>query len=205
MSISPGTLNALKLAGGWCLGAVLVAGTLVYRDEIFSAGGAVSGSSELTQQSQSPSPSPQPRAEPVRRVAEVEDTRSSRLGSERMAQIRPSAGGHHRVRAYINGRSVDVLVDTGATVVALSYEDARAAGLRLFDSDFTHESRTANGRARVAPVMLDNVSIGEVSVSNVRAVVFEESNPIGTTLLGMSFLGRLSKFEIRQGVLTLIE
>ena len=68
---------------------------------------------------------------------------------------------------------VDVLVDSGASIVALSYDDASARALNVRDSDYTQRVSTANGLARVAPVMLDRVSIGDITVRNVPAAVTE--------------------------------
>ena len=65
------------------------------------------------------------------------------------------------------------MVDTGASIVALTYEDAERAGVYVRDSDFTQRVRTANGMARVAPVTLDRVSIGDITVRNVPAAVSE--------------------------------
>ena len=65
-------------------------------------------------------------------------------------QLRPDRIGHHMARIEINGRSLDAMVDTGATVVVLTYEDARRAGIHVEPQDFTRTSRTANGIARVA-------------------------------------------------------
>ena len=73
----------------------------------------------------------------------------------------------------INGRSVDAMVDTGASIVALSWDDAERAGLYIRDSDYTQRVNTANGLARIAPVMLDRVSIGDITVRNVPAAVSE--------------------------------
>ncbi len=72
------------------------------------------------------------------------------------------------------------------------------------DSDYTHRVNTANGPARVAPVTLDRVSIGDITVRNVPAAV-SEPGKLGTSLLGMSFLGRLQQIDIRSGVLVLKE
>ena len=83
------------------------------------------------------------------------------------------------------------MVDTGASLVALTYEDASRAGIYVRDRDFTQLVRTANGIARVAPVTLDRVSIGDITVRNVPASV-SERGMLGTTLLGMSFLKRLT-------------
>ena len=82
------------------------------------------------------------------------------------------------------------MVDTGASQVALTFEDASRAGIYVRDRDFTQQVRTANGVARVAPVTLDRVSIGDITVRDVPASV-SERGMLGTTLLGMSFLKRL--------------
>ena len=96
------------------------------------------------------------------------------------------------------------MVDTGATMIALTYEDAERAGLSLKNSDFTQAVTTANGVARVAPVTLDRVSIGDITVRNVPAAVAERGR-LKTSLLGMTFLSRLSRFDMRSGILVLQE
>lgn len=110
--------------------------------------------------------------------------------------------GHYHVDADINGRSVAVLVDTGASVVALTAEDADVAGIFVTDSDFTGRIMTANGSARVAPVLLDEVSIGDITVRDVRAVV-SEPGALSVSLLGMTFLNQLDRVDMRSGKLIL--
>src|SRR6185437_1998517 len=100
--------------------------------------------------------------------------------------------------------SVDVMVDTGASLVALTYEDAENLGIFVKPSDFTYTAKTANGIARVAPVTISRVSIGDITVRNVHGVVSERGKS-DRTLLGMSFLGRLSRVEMRGGTLVLQE
>lgn len=112
--------------------------------------------------------------------------------------------GHFETEAEINGRGVDVMVDTGATIVALTYEDAARAGIYLRPSDFTHEVSTANGAAKVAPVTIGSVTIGSITVRNVKGAV-AESGKLQKTLLGMSFLGRLSRVDMRSKNLVLQE
>ncbi len=112
--------------------------------------------------------------------------------------------GHYRARVEVNGRFIDTMVDTGATLVAMSHRDARRAGIVVTPSDYTGRVRTANGIARVAPVMLSRVRLGDIVVRNVRGLVSEPGKLDGT-LLGMSFLGKLSRFEIRSGRLILQE
>jgi aspartyl protease family protein len=122
--------------------------------------------------------------------------------SNKTVEIRAAGNGHFHTTAYVNGRPVDVMVDTGATMVALTWEDARTAGLFLKDQDFRHKVSTANGSARVATVTLDSVSIGDITVRNVRAAVAEPGK-LQTTLLGMTFLGELSRTEMTRGTLLL--
>ena len=121
-----------------------------------------------------------------------------------VVEIDAERNGHFNTEADINGRPIEVMIDTGATMVALSYEDAEAAGIYLNERDFTRSVSTANGIARVAPVTLDRVSIGDITVRNVPAAVAERGR-LKTSLLGMSFLSRLSRFDMRSGRLVLQE
>src|SRR6266581_4798944 len=81
------------------------------------------------------------------------------------------ASGHFLVEPTINGTRVRMLVDTGASRVVLTPEDARRLGIRPSPGDFTYKTVTANGTVLVAPVLLREVAIGEISVRNVEAVV----------------------------------
>lgn len=112
--------------------------------------------------------------------------------------------GHFETEVEINGRSVEVLVDTGATLVAMTYEDAENAGIFLKDSDFTHRASTANGVAKIAPVQISKITIGDITVRNIRAAV-SEPGKLQKTLLGMSFLGRLSRVNMHDRTLELKE
>ena len=112
------------------------------------------------------------------------------------------AGGHFLVEANINGSRVRVMVDTGASVVALSRDDARRIGLTPQPADFNVRVSTANGIVQVAPVMLKEVTIGDVSIQDVPAAVFPD-NRLQVGLLGMSFLSKLSHFEVAGGRLVL--
>lgn len=118
--------------------------------------------------------------------------------------LRATGNGHFETTAEINGRDVDVMVDTGATLVAMTYEDAERAGIYLKPADFTHSVSTANGVAKVAPVNIDAISIGNITVRNVRGAVTERGR-MHKTLLGMTFLGKLSRVEMRKSELVLHE
>jgi aspartyl protease family protein len=126
------------------------------------------------------------------------------VNRDSVVEIEAERNGHFNAEADINGRSIPVMIDTGATMVVLSYEDAERAGLLLTDKDFTRSVSTANGVARVAPVTLDRVSIGNITVRDVPAAV-AESGRLRTSLLGMTFLSRLSRFDMRSGRLVLQE
>ena len=116
--------------------------------------------------------------------------------------LEPSDDGHFTATALINGRPVSVLIDTGASIVALSHEDAERVGVRVRPDDFTKRVQTANGIAKVAPILLESIKIGEITLYNIEAAVSEPGR-LGTTLLGMTFIGRLSRAEMRGGVLIL--
>jgi aspartyl protease family protein len=130
-----------------------------------------------------------------------EDTSS---GFERSVTLKANRNGHFYARANINGRSVAVLVDTGATGVFLSYDDAREIGITPNKSEYTIRTRTANGIGRAAPVTLDHVRIDSVEVCNVRGVI-AEPGALHVTLLGMEFIRGLSRFELRGQELVLVE
>ena len=122
----------------------------------------------------------------------------------RTVQLKAGAHGHFFSRIHVNGRAVQAMVDTGASIVALTYEDARNSGVHIRDSDYTHRVSTANGVARVALVTLDSVAIEDIVVHDVRAAVAEPGK-MTKTLLGMSFLGQLRRAEMSRGVLILEE
>jgi aspartyl protease family protein len=109
-------------------------------------------------------------------------------------------GGHVVVDAAVNGAPVRLLVDTGASVVTLTLADAHAAGIDLNHLVFSARVNTVNGAARMAPVMLREIRIDQLSVYDVPAAVLENLN---ISLLGMSFLARLQSYEMRDGKLTI--
>ena len=119
-----------------------------------------------------------------------------------MTELKAGTGGHYFVKAYINNTSINVLVDSGATFVALSFEDAENASLHPRNLDFNIPVATANGQVNAARVKLDRVEIDNIRVDDVAAVVLPEGALKGT-LLGMSFLSKLSSWKSEDGVLTL--
>jgi aspartyl protease family protein len=108
--------------------------------------------------------------------------------------------GHFSLTATVNGAPTRFVVDTGASLVALTLDDARAAGIGRSELVFNQLTQTANGRVRFAPVMLREVRIEQLSIENVPAAVIEN---LDQSLLGMSFIKRLKSFEMREGALTI--
>jgi aspartyl protease family protein len=108
--------------------------------------------------------------------------------------------GHVFVETAVNGAPVQMLVDTGASVVTLTTRDARAAGISTDELVFSGRASTANGLARLARVTLREVRIDQLSIYDVPAGVLEN---LDVSLLGMSFLGRLQSYEMRDGQLTI--
>ncbi|CAN0368538.1 unnamed protein product [Phaeothamnion confervicola] len=116
--------------------------------------------------------------------------------------LKAGQNGHFIVKAEINGRDVRVMVDTGASAVALSYEDAQDVGLHPGNLDYNIPVSTANGVVKAAGVNLDKIEIDGVRVTDVQGLVMPEGIMRGS-LLGMSFLGKLKSFKVEDGVLYL--
>jgi aspartyl protease family protein len=117
-------------------------------------------------------------------------------------ELKADSNGHYFAKADINGTTIAVMVDTGASGVALSYEDAEKVGLRPHGLDYDTPINTANGIVKAARVKLRRVDVDNVRVRDVEGVVLPEGALRGS-LLGMSFLSRLSSFRIENGVLYL--
>lgn len=109
--------------------------------------------------------------------------------------------GHYHLTLDINNAPVRFVVDTGATGMVLSMNDAQRVGLTEDDMIFYSEAMTANGPVRTAPVRLDDVALGPFHDSNVRAFVNE--GEMRTSLLGMEYLNTFARIEIASGRLIL--
>jgi len=117
------------------------------------------------------------------------------------AQVSRSADGHYWAEGQVNGRRVRFLVDTGASAVALTMADADRLGIRPDRSEFIHRMATANGETLVALVKLDSVQVAGARVEDVDALVVDKG--LNQSLLGMTYLGRLSRFEATPSALIL--
>jgi aspartyl protease family protein len=109
--------------------------------------------------------------------------------------LHSSWDGHYRTIARLNDADVGFLVDTGASLVLLRYEDAAAAGVDMGNLEYTLPVTTAGSSAFVAPLVLAEMTIGGVTLHHIRAAV-AAPDMLHTSLLGMSFLEKLSETVI---------
>ena len=116
-------------------------------------------------------------------------------------QVPKSADGHFWAQAQVNGRPIRVLVDTGSSAVALTLADARALNLDTSGLDYDRSVATASGPAAAAPITLHTVSVAGAQVADVHALIVRGG--MDSSLLGMSYLGRLSGFSADRQALTL--
>lgn len=109
--------------------------------------------------------------------------------------------GHFYLNTVINNRKIRFLVDTGASDVALSLGDAKKIGIDINKIKFNKIYHTANGKARGASITLKHLIVNNVKFKKVSASIM--SSDMGTSLLGMTFLNRLKKFEFKSNSLIL--
>jgi aspartyl protease family protein len=120
-------------------------------------------------------------------------------GGERL-QYQADALGHFMIAADVNDAPLKFLLDTGATLVALSPTDAAAANINAADLKFDKTVQTGNGPASAAATRLRRVRVNGLEVDDVDAVVIQN---LKQSVLGMSFLRRLKDFSVRDGTLTM--
>jgi aspartyl protease family protein len=125
--------------------------------------------------------------------------KASYSGQER---IDANQQGHFVAQFRMNGKPVEAMVDTGATIVAISKSTARRLGISVSPGDFIYPVQTANGTTKVARAVIGSIEFGGIRVRNVEAAVIEDKSLSGT-LLGMSFLNQLKSFKVEDGELIL--
>lgn len=121
--------------------------------------------------------------------------------SDGSVAIRAASDGHFHAEVEVDGTKLRFLIDTGATGIALSRGDTERLGIDRSQLRFTIPVQTANGMTMVAPVRIGRLVLGPIELRDVGASVSD--NLEGASLLGMSFLNRLSGYAVRDGVLTL--
>lgn len=168
----PGT--ALKQATAWiAIGIVLVIG-YSYRDVFGDLQARLSG--------------------------ELLPSQGQAIGDEAV-MFRARDDGHFHIEAMVDGERILFLVDTGASDVVLTREDARRLGLDPDSLSYSQPYNTANGIGYGAPVRINEIVIGPIRLTDVQGSVNDA--PMDRSLLGMSFLGRLGAYEVRGDQLTL--
>jgi len=138
------------------------------------------------------------------RAAAVQSTYEPRqpTTSGRSLMLESDRQGHFKVEARIDGRHIDFMVDTGASLVIMRESDAAQIGIRPRPSDYTATVSTANGKIKAAPAKLDRIEIGGITVYDVQALVLPDE-ALWQNLLGMSFLSRLKRYEVADGRMVL--
>ncbi|MCZ7484247.1 TIGR02281 family clan AA aspartic protease [Rhizobium rhizogenes] len=131
---------------------------------------------------------------------EVAKPQTASLGG---ISLKADARGHFNATFRINGKSIDGLVDTGASMVAINETIARRLGYGVNSLDYKYAISTANGQTMAAYVKLDRVEIGPIRVQNVDAMVLKD-NALSNMLIGMSFLKQLSSFKVSGGEMRLV-
>jgi aspartyl protease family protein len=161
--------------------ALLLVGGYSYREEILSLGHRVVG--ELL-----------PPGSVLRADTQIE--------GERSVRIRRRPDGHFIAKTQVNGVSLTMLIDTGASTVVLKPADAQRLGIDVDKLKYTVPVQTANGTTYAAHVRLRNLTLGPISVNDVEALVSKPGS-LKENLLGMSFLSRLRSYEFTTDMLTL--
>ena len=134
-------------------------------------------------------------------------TLSDRVGgtfqapNQNSISIAPDAIGQYRIQGTINGYSTDFLVDTGASLVAISEREAKQIGIEYANSPERAPVVTAQGQANSYIVDLETLTVGGIQTHHVRAAVIPGDYPV-EVLLGMSFLHKV-KMEQTAGVMVL--
>lgn len=121
---------------------------------------------------------------------------------ERAVRIRRRGDGHFVASSSVNGQTVRMLVDTGASTVVLRPADAEKVGIDAETLSYSVAVNTANGMTYAAPVRLRSLAIGPVEIRDVDALVAKPGT-LKESLLGMSFLRRLRSFDFSGEFLTL--
>jgi aspartyl protease family protein len=165
----------------WSLVALILVGGYSYRDELLSLGHRMAG--ELL-----------PPGAALRSDTQVD--------GERAVRIRKRPDGHFMAKTSVNGITVSMLVDTGASTVVLKPADAQRLGIDPEKLRYSVPVQTANGTTYAAHVRLRTLVVGPIALNEVEALV-AKPGALKENLLGMSFLSRLRSYEFSGDYLTL--
>lgn len=165
-------LQAFKHLTAWMAVMLVLVGLYSYRAELALVAGRVVG--ELSP-----------------RGTQINVTRTNSIQAVR---IKKGWSGHFVAKTVISNVPIDMVVDTGASTIVLSQEDARRLRIPLRNLRYNVQVQTANGSSEAARVYLDVVSVGSVKIHNVEALIVKPGS-LNQSLLGMSFLSRLRSYE----------
>ena len=176
-----GFLRAMRDLAVWSLLMIGVVAGYSYREELLGLGHRVAG--EIAP------PGTLIKAEP-------------QTDGERSVKIRRRPDGHFIAKTEINGISMIMLVDTGASTVVLRPADAQRLGIDPERLRYNVPVQTANGTTYAASVKLKQFAVGPIVFNDVEALV-SKAGALRDSLLGMSFLNRLRSYEFSGEYLTL--
>lgn len=142
------------------------------------------------------------KAEPVAAAVATPAASNAAAPAARIVALKADRRGHFATDLGVNNQFVKALVDTGASVVAFSHEDALKAGIRPKPGDYTVPMQTANGIVRAAKARIPEMRLQGIVVRDVEATIMPPG-ALHITLLGMSFLKRLKSFEMNGSTLVL--
>ncbi|MEI2301214.1 retropepsin-like aspartic protease family protein [Ensifer sp. MJa1] len=145
----------------------------------------------------------QPESKPAVEGTAVQPTTTAKYAMGKSVVLDPDARGHFVGTFRINGRTERGMIDTGASTIAISLSTARRLGISPGSLSFTARVNTANGVVEAAPAVLNRIEIGGISVRDVQALVLPDKALSGT-LIGMTFLSRLSSYRVEDGALHLV-
>lgn len=160
--------------------------------------GALHLGTRLADSMQAGEPAPRAATASAVRLPESTGPTSPPAASTREVVLTADGAGHYIAHPEIDGVRARMLVDTGASVIALTSGDAVNLGIRLAPHEFKVAMQTANGTVRAARVRLKEVRLGAIAVRDVDAVVMP-AGALSISLLGTSFLSRLRGYEVREG------
>ena len=115
--------------------------------------------------------------------------------------LKRSRNGHFYINLKINNYQIDFLVDTGASSIILSNNDGKKLGFDTEALSYWKSASTANGEILISPIILDEIRMGPIRYSNVKAFISQKN--MEKSLLGMSFINRFKKLEINQSKMTI--
>jgi clan AA aspartic protease (TIGR02281 family) len=123
------------------------------------------------------------------------------LNEDYSIMFRSDDRGHFIINVLISGKYTEFLLDTGASSVSLTYKDAARLGIDVDGLLYIDPVETANGKSYVAPITIDSLTIGPITVKKIKGHVSKDNK--GQSLLGMDFLRQLKRFTIEDGCLTM--